>query len=404
MSQIKPIQQTGINLKVPYGAFGSIFGMEEIEAITKVIRGEVFTIGPAIKEFEKAFADYMGVKYAFAVANCTTALHLATQLIGISPGDEVIVPPLTFIATAQPILKQGGIPVFADIDPNTFNIDPQKIEKLITKRTKAVYVVHYAGQCAEMDFILGLAQKHKLYVIEDVAHAPGAKYKGKKAGSLGDLGCFSFHAQKNISTLGEGGMITTNNEQFAQGVELLRCMGISHYKDPHEYKYFDVAYDVVDVRGQIGNNFRMNEVQSAVGLVQLKRLDALNQRRIEIGEYYNKEFSGIEGLITPSENKNCKHIYHLYCLLFNDGKIGATKREFLDILLKEEGVEAITHFLPIYLFSLFESRGYKKGLCPIAEKVYRQLVNLPLKPNLSQEQVEIVVSAVKSAIRKLKRK
>src|SRR4030042_5767701 len=214
----------GVKLKVPYSFFGSIFDEEDEQAVLKAMKQEAQTMGPQVALFQQEFAKKFEVNHALATTSCTTAMHVATQVFGIKEGDEVIVTPNTFIATSLVVIKEGGKPVYADIDPRTFNIDPKQIEDNITGRTKAIYVVHYAGQMCDMDPIMAIAKKHNLYVMEDCAHAHGAKYKGRKAGSIGDVGVFSFHSLKNITTCGEGGMITTNNDHFAKGAEKLRGM------------------------------------------------------------------------------------------------------------------------------------------------------------------------------------
>jgi len=394
--------ETGIELKVPYAFFGSIYDDEEVNAILDALKGDTLTMGPIVTQFQDEFAAYCGTKYAFAVSNCTTGLHLATQILGIGPGDEVIVPPLTFIATSQPVLKQGGIPVFADVDPRTFNPDPKSIAEKITPRTRAIYLVHYGGQICDMDPIMELAAKHGLAVVEDCAHVPGAEYKGRKAGSFGDFGSFSFHSLKNMTTLGEGGMLTANNDRYAEEVPILRCMGLKSYENQADY-WLPYHYDVVDIRGQIGNNFRMNEVQAAVGRVQLRKLDWLNQKRIEIGRYLSAGMAGIEGITVTYEDPNCKHVYHLYSLLFDEKVVGASKDDFIRTLYREGGVQPIMHYLPSYLLTIYRERGYKPGLCPVAEKVFSQLLNLPMHPRLTRQECDIMIDAVKNAVRKLKK-
>jgi len=394
--------ESGIELKVPYAFFGSIYDEEETEAMIEALKGETLTMGPIVTQFQDEFAAHCGTKYAFAMSNCTTGLHLATQILGIGPGDEVIVTPLTFIATSQPVLKQGGTPVFADVDPQTFNIDPNSVAEKITPRTRAIYLVHYGGQICDMDPIMELARKHGLAVVEDCAHAPGAEYKGRKAGSFGDFGSFSFHSLKNMTTLGEGGMLTTNNDGYAQEVPILRCMGLKEYENQADY-WLPYHYDVVDIRGQVGNNFRMNEVQAAVGRVQLKKLHRLNQKRIEIGRYLNAGLADVEGIATTYEDPNCKHVYHLYSLLFDEDLLGASKDDFIRILYREEGVQPIMHYRPSYFFTIYRERGYKPGLCPVAEDVFRRLLNLPMHPRLTREVCDIMIDAVKNAVKKVRR-
>ncbi|MFZ0282230.1 MAG: DegT/DnrJ/EryC1/StrS family aminotransferase, partial [Bacteroidales bacterium] len=221
----------GVDVKVPYSFFGSIYDEDEERMLLSVLRQESQTMGPQVTMFQREFARAFEVKNAFATSNCTTAMHAATQAMGIKAGDEVIVTPITFIATSLVILKEGAKPVYSDIDPRTFNIDPGKIEEKITPRTKAIFVVHYGGQMCDMDPIMDIARKHNLFVMEDCAHAHGAKYKGRQAGTIGDIGCFSFHSLKNMTTLGEGGMITTNDDKFSDKIQRMRVMSITHW-DP----------------------------------------------------------------------------------------------------------------------------------------------------------------------------
>jgi len=390
-------------IKVPY-TNGTIFGLEEIEAVARVLQDkpENLTLGPEVEEFEREFARYVGAKYAFGVTSCTTGLHMATQVLGIKEGDEVITTPNTFVATAQPVLKQGGEVVFADIDPKTFNIDPEEVRKKITAKTKAIYVVHYAGQPVDMDPIMEMAKKHDLYVVEDAAHAPGAEYKGIRVGSIGHIGCFSFHAFKNMSTMGEGGMITTNDDQFAKDIPILRCMGIDYSEGIRDGYWI---YDVKGIRGEIGNNFRMSTVQGAVGLVQLRKLDMLNSRRRANKKYYDEHLGGLEEVNIPYELADTKCVSHLYPLTVNEDKLGINKKAFLKMLSHEEGILTRTYYFPIYLLSMLKERGYEKGLCPVAENFFfNRVVLLPVHPRLTQEDLENVVQGIKSVIQKIKKK
>ena len=241
----------GVVLKVPYSFFGSIYDEEEDKAVLAAMKQDSLTMGPQVQTFQKVFAEYVGTKYAFATSNCTTAMHVCAQVIGLRPGDEVIVTPNTFIATSLVVLKEGATPVYADIDERTFNIDPEEVEKKVTNRTKAIFVVHYGGQMVDMDPIMEIANKYHLVVLEDCAHAPGAEYKGRKAGSIGDFGCFSFHSLKNITTLGEGGMITCNNDRYAEGIENLRCMNNKHWENQTDY-WIPSHFDTVTFDGKWG--------------------------------------------------------------------------------------------------------------------------------------------------------
>jgi len=393
----------GVTLKVPYSFFGSIYDDDEKSCALAAMEQDTLTMGPQVAAFQSEFAAMCGVKHAFAVSNCTTAMHVATQLFDIKPGDEVIVTPNTFIATSLVILKEGGTPVYADIDPRTFNIDPAEIAKKVTSKTKAIYVVHYGGQMCDMDPIMEIARKHNLFVLEDCAHTPGAEYKGRKAGSIGDIGCFSFHSLKNMTTCGEGGMITTNRDDFVDGIEKLRCMNLDHWKDQPEY-WIPSHFNVVDVNGHWGNNYRMNEVQAAVGRAQLRKLDMLNEKRRELGRRINEGIQGIRGITPVYEDPNCKHIYHLYTLCIEEEELGASRDDYLRVLYKEEGVQGILHYQPTYHFSGLQKMGYAQDLCPRAEKFfYRREMNLPMHPRLTDQEIADAIAGVRSAAEKVRK-
>jgi dTDP-4-amino-4,6-dideoxygalactose transaminase len=394
----------GVVLKVPYSFFGSIYGKEEKEAAAKAMDQDSLTMGPQVSLFQKEFADMCGVKHAFAVSNCTTAMHVATQVFGIGPGDEVIVTPNTFIATSLVIVKEGGRPVYADINPWTFNIDPAEIAKKVTKRTKAIYVVHYGGQMCDMDPIMEIARKHRLYVMEDCAHTPGAEYKGRKAGSIGDIGCFSFHSLKNMTTCGEGGMITTNRDKFKDGIEKLRCMNIRDWPNQTDY-WLPSHFDVTDINGRWGSNYRMNEIQAAVGRVQLRKLPGLNEKRREIGRAITAGIKDIPGLSPVCEDPNCFHVYHLYTLCVEPDQLGAGRDDFLRVLYREEGIQGILHYQPTYDFTGFRKMGYEEHLCPRAEDFfYRRELNLPMNPRLTEQNIRDMVTGIQRAAEKVRGK
>jgi len=407
----------GVKLKVPYSFMGTIYGPEEEKAVLAAMKQDTLTMGPKTAEFQKKFSAMCGVKHAFAVSNCTTGMHLATQLFDIRKGDEVIVTPNTFIATSLVILKEGAIPVYADIDPRTYNIDPKNVEKLVTKKTKAIYVVHYAGLMVDMDPIMEIARKHKLYVLEDCAHAPNAEYKGRKAGSIGDVGVFSFHSLKNITTCGEGGMITTNNDTFAKGIEALRCMNLSHDRDAgvSEWKFGDITkkkespleywlpshFDVKDWNGHWGNNYRMNEIQAAVGCCQVDKIDMLTNKRIAIGHKISEGLQGVKGITPVYEPGECKHVFHLYTLCVEPEVLGASRDQFMKILYVEEGIQTILHYQPTYHFTGLQKMGYDQNQCPIANKFfYLRQMNLPMHPRLTDSDVDTMVTGIRNAARK----
>ncbi len=409
----------GVKLKVPYSFMGSIYDKEEEQAVLEAMHQDTLTMGPQVQKFQKAFAQHHGVKHAFAVSNCTTGMHLCTQLFNIQPGDEVIVTPNTFIATSLVVLKEKAIPVYADIDPRTFNISPAEIEKKITPRTKAIYVVHYAGLMCDMDPIMELARRHNLYVLEDCAHAPDAEYKGRKAGSIGDVGVFSFHSLKNITTCGEGGMITTNRDEWAEGIEALRCMNLDHYKPgetrweysggivmekktPFDY-WIPSHFDVKDVNGHWGNNYRMNEIQAAVGAVQVKKLPALTKRRQEVGRAVTAGLQGIKGITPVYEPEGYKHVYHLYTVCVEEAELGASRDDFMRILYVEEGVQGIQHYQPTYHFTGLKKMGIQAS-CPHAEAFfYKRETNLPMHPRLTDADVDTMVQGIRHAAEKARK-
>ena len=394
----------GVKLKVPYSFMGSIYDEDEKGMALAAMGQDTLTMGPQVSAFQQEFAAMCGVKQAFAVTNCTTAMHVATQVFGIRPGDEVIVTPNTFIATSLVVLKEGARPVFADIDPRTFNIDPAEIAKQVTPRTKAIYVVHYGGQMCDMDPIMEIARKHNLYVLEDCAHTPGAEYKGRKAGSIGDVGCFSFHSLKNMTTCGEGGMITTNRDEFTEPIEKLRCMNMHHWEHQPEY-WLPSHFDILDSNGYWGNNYRMNEVQAAVGRAQLRKLDMLNEKRREFGRRINEGIQGIAGITPVYEDSNCRHIYHLYTLCIEEEELGASRDDFMRALYYEEGVQGILHYQPTYHFSGLKKMGYADHLCPRAEQFfYRRELNLPMHPRLTEQEIADTITGIRNAAEKVRGK
>lgn len=409
----------GVELKVRYSFFGSIYDDEEKNAAWAAMQQDSLTMGPQVKAFQDEFAKAHDVKHAFAVSNCTTGLHLCTQLFDLKQGDEVIVTPVTFFATTLALLKEKVTPVYADIDLRTGNIDPADVARKVTPRTRAIYVVHYGGQIVDMDPIMEIARKHKLYVLEDCAHAHGAEYKGRKAGSIGDVGVFSFHSLKIMSTCGEGGMITTNNDDFVKPIEALRCMNLSKW-DPNQTEWqmgrytvrkvrdgnysdywIPAHFDVEDVKGHWGNNYRMNEIQAAVGRAQLKKLDRLIELRRKHGRYITKGIKHLEGIIPTIELPDCKHVYYLYTLQVDPKAYD--RDQFLRTLYREHGVQGIQHYQPTYHFTGLKKLGIG-GDCPRAEEFfYKRETNLPMHPRLTQQELDWTIEGVCETARKLRR-
>jgi len=364
---------------------------EEIEEVTNVLKSKWLSMGPITQKFEEEFANYLDVKHAFGVSSGTTSLHIAHKVLGIKQGDEVIAPSLTFVATTNAVLYTGAKPVFADITSlNNLNISPYDILEKIADTTKAITIVHYGGYPCDMDTIIEIAEDRNLKIIEDAAHAPGAEYKGKKCGTIGDIGCFSFFANKNL-VAGEGGMIVTNDDVLADMIRITRSHGMSTLTWDR-YKGHAHSYDVVD----LGFNYRINEMASALGLIQLKKLDENNEKRKKIVEEYRKQLKGISEISIPFENYKERSSYHIFPILLVEG---VSRDEFIE-RLKEKGIQTSIHYPPIHLFTYYKEKfGYKKGLLPKTEYVGDHLVTLPLHPCMYEKEVDCITKAVKDSIK-----
>jgi len=353
-------------------------GEEELKNVIEAVKsGWISSKGKFIEEFEGGFAKYCGVKYGVATANGTAALHLALKSLGIGKNDEVIVPTLTFVATANAVTYCNAKPIFVDSHPEYWCIDPEKIEEKVTKNTKAIIVVHLYGHPCDMDWIMDIAEDKGLYVIEDCAEAHGAEYKGKKVGSFGDIACFSFYGNKIITT-GEGGMCVTNNEGLAERMRLLRDHGMSRHK-----KYW---HDIV------GFNYRMTNLQAAIGIAQLGKLDEFIEKKRQIAKWYAEKLKELEekGLIKPHpEMPWAKCVYWMYSILIeNKAKIG---RDELMKKLEEKGIETRPFFIPMHILPIHK----RDGRFPVAEKLAREGVNLPSSVKLNREDVEIIVDCLR---------
>ena len=363
------------------------YGPEEDQAVLNVLHSKWLTMGAVTQEFEEQFARRLGAKYVFAVSNATEALHLACLALGIGPGDEVIAPSLSFVATSNAVLYCGAEVRFADIiGPEDLTIDPDEISRLVTQKTKAMIVMHYAGYPCRMKEIMAIADRHHLPVIEDAAHAPGAALDGKKIGTWGAAGCFSFFSNKNLST-GEGGMLVTDREDVAQKVRLQRSHGMTTLTyDRH--KGHANSYDVVD----LGYNYRIDEIHSALGIEQLKKLDANNARRKAWTERYWKALAG-SGIGLPFQGTHGEPAYHLFPLLLPPG---SDRKAFMDAL-RLEAIQTSIHYPPIHKFSYYRSRFGDIPL-PRTETISDREVTLPLYPTMGAERVDLVAETVLRAI------
>lgn len=361
---------------------------DDINAVVKVLKGDFLTTGPTIKAFELSVAEYVGAKYAVAVSNGTAALHMACFAAGIGQGDEVITTPITFVASANCILYQNAIPVFADIDPVTYNIDPADIERKITKRTKAIIAVDFTGQCADLDAIRILAKKYNLVFIEDAAHALGSEYKGKKVGSLADLTEFSFHPVKPITT-GEGGMITTNSKTLYEKMLLFRTHGITRENVTPSEDEGSWYYE----QQLLGYNYRITDLQCALGVQQMTKIDRFIERRRQIAKDYTQAFEALDGLSIPSEAGYSNSGWHIYVIRLKLKNLKVNRKEIFEAL-QAENIGVNVHYIPVYYQPYYQKLGYKKGLCPNAEKLYEEIITLPLFPKMKDQDIEDVIKAV----------
>ncbi len=368
---------------IPYGRH--CIEDDDIEAVSKALKRDYIATGPGIAEFEDAFAKYVGVKYAVALSSGTAALHACCFAIGIQPGDEVITTPITFAASANCVLYCGGSPVFADIDPDTYNISPEEIEKHITEKTKAIIPVHFTGQPCDMDRIHEIAGQHNLFVIEDAAHAIGAAYHGKKIGSLSDMTIFSFHPVKHMTTC-EGGMVTTNNEDLYKKIKAFRAYCIT--KDPELLEDKEDGPWHYEMQG-LGYNYRISDVMCALGISQLKKVDLFVKKRREISARYNEEMKNFDHIVLPYQAEGCDSSWHLYAIRIKDGK----RREAYQ-RLKGAGIGVDVHYLPVYKHPYYQKHGYREVKCPNAEFIYDQILSIPIFYRLTDEEQTYVIKQI----------
>ena len=397
---------------------------KDVAAVCQVLRSDWLTTGPKVQEFEQAVAEYVGAKYAVAVSSGTAALHCAMFALGIGPGDEVIVPPMTFVATANCVVFQGGTPIFADVDPHTLLIDPDQVENKITPKTKAIIAVDYAGQPCEYDKLRDIAERHGLKLLADGCHALGAEYKGKKVGSITDMTAFSFHPVKHITT-GEGGIITTDDAELADRMRLFRTHGITRDQSKfvnqpsaisHQLGYPPFYYEMQ----HLGYNYRMTDFQCALGISQLKKLQEFLQRRHEIAAFYDEALANIPGIeplglrsdVVPSHKAInlsthqlnsltaiSTHAYHLYVVQVGRKTPEADQGTIFNALRKE-GIGVNVHYLPVYLHPFYQARfGPGRGQCPTAENAYERILSLPISPGLEDRHLNRVIASLHNILK-----
>ncbi|MBR0172849.1 MAG: UDP-4-amino-4,6-dideoxy-N-acetyl-beta-L-altrosamine transaminase [Lachnospiraceae bacterium] len=372
---------------------------DDIAAVTETLKSDYLTSGPKITELEDVLCAYTGAKYAVAMNSGTAVLHAATHAAGIGEGDEVIVTPFTFMASANSALYVGARPVFADIDPETWNIDPASVEAHVTKKTRAIVAVDYGGEAVDADALRAICDRHHLVFIEDAAHAIGTKYKGRPTGSYADITTMSFHPVKTV-TSGEGGAVLTNNADFARDARLLRAHGMEH--DPSLMRIDAPAGDdgtwLCD-QLFLGYNYRMPDLDAALLLSQMKKIDRFIARRKELVAHYDAVFADMPEIIPQKHMPWSDAARHLYAVRLDLSRLSCTRKQFFDAM-RAENIFCQVHYIPTYLFSHYRSLGYQKGLCPVAEEVYASVFSLPLFPKMTDEDQDDAVRAVKKVTKR----
>ncbi len=383
----KPVRET------PIGYGRQYIDDDDIAAVVKVLKSPFLTTGPEIKKLEDKLCQVTGAKYAVVVSNGTAALHIGCMAAGVTDGDEVITTPMTFAASANCALYCGAKTVFADINPDTYNISPSSIREKITQNTKAVVAVDFTGQVVELDEIMKICKEHNLTLIEDAAHSIGTKYNGKPVGSIADMTCFSFHPVKTV-TAGEGGAVTTNSKELYDKLCLFRSHAITRDENmmvqPTGEKWY---YEQID----LGYNYRMTDFQAALLSSQLDKLPLFSSRRKEIVKMYDETFSKIPEVTVQKEIPESDTTRHIYILRFNLKMLKANRREIFDALWAEN-IHCNVHYIPVYWHPYYQRLGYRKGLCPNAEALYEEIVTLPLYYSMTDEDVMDVIAAVKKVI------
>lgn len=372
-------------------------GDAEIKEVVDTIKTNWLSKGPKTVEFEKKFAEYVGAKHAIAMNSCTAALHTALVAKGIGEGDEVITTPLTFAASANIIIHSGATPVFVDIDPITYNIDPDKIEEKITDKTKAIIPVHYTGQACEMNKILEIAKKYDLFVLEDAAHAVWTKYEDKMVGSIGHATAFSFYATKNLCT-GEGGMLTTDDDELAAKARVISLHGMSKNAWNRYSKGASWFYEIL----YPGFKYNMTDIQAAMGMVQMDKLDGMQSIRTKYANMYNEAFENMSEIIEPKSITKGRHAWHLYVIQVNDELLSIGRNEFIEELTNRK-IGTSVHFIPVHLHPYYRDKlGYQEGDLPVVEGIYDRILSLPLYPSMTEDDVKYVIDSVKEIVNEFK--
>jgi perosamine synthetase len=379
---------------LPYGR--QIVDDDDRDAVEHVLRGDWLTTGPAVATFESALCKYTGAAQAVAVSSGTAALHAAVNALNIGPGDEVIVPTITFVASANCVLYAGGTPVFADVSPDTLNIDPSAVERLVTRRTKAIIAVDFAGHPCDHDALRDIANRHGLRIIADAAHSLGATYRGRKVGTLQDLTALSFHPVKLVTT-GEGGAVLTDDVTLEKTIRSFRHHGVNldlHARNRTQSWGYDVT--------TLGYNYRIPDINCALGTSQVGKLDVLISRRQQLADIYNEALGNNPFLQTPTERSDCRSAWHLYVIRIRGEALTASRAEIF-AALRAENIGVNVHYIPVPWMSYYASLGYTKGNWPVAEAEYERVISIPLFPGMTDEDAADVVSALHKVFHRYRR-
>jgi len=364
-------------------------GNTEIDAVTRTLRSGWITMGPKVLEFEAAFAKCVGARHAVAVSSCTAALHVTLAALGVGPGDEVLTSPFTFAATANVVVLLGAKPVFADIEADTCNLDPQTATKGFTPRTKAMIPVDFGGHPCDLDAMRSLAAERRAFLLEDAAHSFGARYRGKPIGSIADATAFSFYATKNLTT-GDGGMLTTDDARLADRLRTLRLHGISR----DAWKRYSAAGDWYYEVEEAGFKYNMTDMEAAMGLVQLRRRETLHRQRTARARRLAKGLAGVAAVELPAERRDVTHAWHLFPIRLNLDRLTIDRGKFIEAL-RAENIGTSVHFIPLHLQPFYRRTfGYREGDFPVAEGIYRRIVSLPLFATMTNEECDDVIAAV----------
>jgi len=376
------------NIKVPF--FTPSLSSSDKKAILDALNGKLLTNGPRLIKFENRFKKFVNSKYAVGVSNATAALHLSLKVLGVGKNDEVIVPDMTFVATANAVLLAGAKPVLADVEEETMNISPESILASISNKTKAIMPVHFAGRSCNMTKIMKIAKSHKLFVVEDCAHAIGTKFKNKHVGTFGDCGCFSFYPTKNITTL-EGGMVISNNKKIAQGTSIARNHGINHSLTERYSKGFPWEYEI----DEAGYNYRLDEIRATLGVSQLEKIQTINKKRRNAFKYYNKFLKDTPGISIPSEDDLNNHACHLYVLRILKNEFPISRNQFFKKLLSA-GIRTTIHYKPLNKFSIYRKLGLTRSNLKNSNKLYDEIISLPLYPDIKKQEQDFVINTISS--------